>query len=258
MSSSWAPFGSEQTCLQSSFSHKILWNFRGDSHAGRWLRYFYLKKSMSHFKIKPSSILDAGCGKGQTSFFLRRRFPKADIEAVDINRENINSCEAVNRFCETRIRFFCADLQREPSGKAYDLILFNNVLCEVRDYQETLGRFAEKLLPKGWLIIQDMNAAVPEKSDSVMPYEGACRWGFSPAELKAVLNRHHIRVVRSEETFGFWGNWAHELFDQLRNHTLLLNLFFPVLVFMNYLDTCFPIKKGSGLLMVGQKSESGL
>src|SRR5258708_2424752 len=98
-------FGSERKVLFSNPFQKILWTIRGDFHIGRWIRYFQLKKVLKDFPITPARILDAGCGTGQTAFFLERRFPNALIEAVDISLKDIETAREIAKKTDRRVKF---------------------------------------------------------------------------------------------------------------------------------------------------------
>jgi SAM-dependent methyltransferase len=248
------PFGSEQQVLQTAWIRKVLWRLRGDFHLGRWARHFYIEKMIRKFSIEPRGILDAGCGKGQTSFFLERRFPNSAVCGVDNSAEDLAFCETVKKAVRSRVQFLKGDLTKEfPSG-FYDLVILTNVLSAIRDYQTAFINIMKGLPDGGWLILQDMNlASLKERCGPRPAYEGQAHSGFYLEELSASMRSQGLEILCAAQTLGFFGDFAHRLFDCLRRSGFLLNVFFPLLKFLTYADTLFKIRKGSGLLVVGRK-----
>ena len=248
------PFGSEQHVLQTGWLRKILWRARGDFHLGRWIRCFYIKKMIRKFSMEPRRILDAGCGKGQTAFFLERRFPGSVVCGVDNFAEEVAFCEAVKRAAGSRVEFLKTDLTKEFPANSYDLVVLTNVLSAIRDYQTALMNVLKGLPQGGWLILQDMNlASLKERCGGKPAYEGQEHTGFYLEELSELMRSQGLKILYAAQTLGFFGDLAHRLFDCVRKSGLLLNIFFPVLKFLAYADTLFKIEKGSGLLIVGRK-----
>ena len=77
------------------------------------------------------SILEAGCGEGNVSAFLRKKFPKAEIDAFDISTKVI--AQAKKDYSD--IHFFTADIAKLEISKTFDL----TVCCEVLEHMEKLG-----------------------------------------------------------------------------------------------------------------------
>lgn len=74
------------------------------------------------------SILEAGCGEGNVSAFLRKKFPKAEIDAFDISAKVIAQAQKDH----PDIHFFTADITKLEIMKNYDLTL----CCEVLEHME--------------------------------------------------------------------------------------------------------------------------
>lgn len=85
----------------------------------------------------PARILIAGCGTGDEAFSARRRFPAADIVAVDFSAASIALARESERRRRSRrpIRFVAADLTSgrlaQKVGRDFDLILCHGVLTYV-------------------------------------------------------------------------------------------------------------------------------
>lgn len=251
------PFGSEQQALQTTWIRKALWRVRGDFHLGRWIRYFYIKKMIRKFSMEPQRILDAGCGRGQTSFFLERRFPQSAVCGVDNSAEDLAFCETVKSAVQSRAQFLKGDLAKEFPAGSYDLVILTNVLSAIRDSKTAFMNIMKGLPDGGWLILQDMNlASLKERCAGRPAYEGQAHSGFYLEELSAAMRLQGLEILCAAQTLGFFGDMAHRFFDCLRGSGFLLNIFFPLLKILAYADTLFEIEKGSGLLIVGRKCRS--
>lgn len=74
------------------------------------------------------SILEAGCGEGNVSHFLKKKFPKAGVDAFDISEKVISQAKV--DFPD--IHFFTSDITKLKAEKKYDL----TVCCEVLEHME--------------------------------------------------------------------------------------------------------------------------
>ncbi len=247
------PFGSERKVLFKNSAQYFLWAVRGDSHLGRWARYFRLKNMLSRLHFKPARILDAGCGLGQTAFYLRRKFPQAEIDGMDISRQDIASCRQINQELGSGIEFLEEDLQKVQFQKQYDFICLTNALCSIPDYKEALARLSGKLSSGGFLLIQDMNLDYIRRhfGEKIVPTD-VVRTGFLVEDLKKCLEASGFKVLHTEKNMGPLGLAANRAFDVVRGNPLFLNLVFPVLIFLSYIDARVKVNDGPGLLILAQ------
>lgn len=72
-------------------------------------------------------LLSFGCSTGEECFSLRRYFPGAWIDGVDVNRKNIRVCEAKNQ--DPRIRFDVSTENLAVNRPLYDAVFAMSVLC---------------------------------------------------------------------------------------------------------------------------------
>lgn len=247
-------FGSQKKYIQKKSFCRILWAVRGDFHIGRWARYFYLRQILDRLKVSPQKILDAGCGTGGVTFFLEKRFPQAIIEGVDILKKDIEECSQIVCAIDSKITFKTCDLQSFHPLEKYDLIVINNVLYAVVDYEKALKNLLACLAPGGFLILQDMDSEyLKQKYGTRKMIHDAVRMGFDPEQLKIFLEDLGAKVIVSKATFGPLGDFAHRFFDTVRQNPFLLNITFQFLLLLVFGDTLLRVKKGSGFLLVFRK-----
>ncbi len=107
----------------------------------------------------PRRILVAGCGTGNEAFALRKRFPKAEIVAVDFSAPSIKLAREVQRrfFPGMKIKFRGADLAARDFAKTvrgeFDFISCHGVLSYVPKPGRVLRNLASVLSSEGVLYL---------------------------------------------------------------------------------------------------------
>jgi SAM-dependent methyltransferase len=102
-------------------------------------------------------ILVAGCGTGREAFALQRRFPKAQIVAVDFSPRSIEIARGLQRSARAmrNIRFRVADLTSPNLGKItgnkFDFISCHGVLSYVPNPENVLRTLKKLLVADGAL-----------------------------------------------------------------------------------------------------------
>lgn len=252
------PFGSERRVIESSRLRRLLWALRGDFHIGRWIRHFHLRRVLDTFPIKPTRVLDAGCGTGQSAFYLAKRFPSSSVEGIDVSATDIGVCEAIAKALGSTSTFQVRDLQHFGGAKEYDLVLMNNVLYAILDYRLALCNVLRSVSEGGWIVIQEMNISYLRQKfgQDLKNIRGAVRMGLTFDDLFPLLEKHEVKVCLAQVTMGSLAELAHTLFSRTRTAGLLRNLIFPFLLLLAYLDALVVPNKGSGILLVGRKTRS--
>jgi len=100
----------------------------------------------------PGLVVDLGCGPGQLTAELARRWPEAEVRGLDSSAEMI---EAAGRLdAGPRLGFSLGDLRDwRPEGPV-DVIVSNAVLQWVPGHEALLPGWARALSPGGWLAFQ--------------------------------------------------------------------------------------------------------
>jgi trans-aconitate 2-methyltransferase len=99
----------------------------------------------------PRLVLDLGCGPGELTATLARRWPSADVLGVDSSAEMIAEAQ---RLAAGRLRFTRADVRQWQPDRPPGVIISNAVLQWIPDHLAVLARWAAFLAPGGWLAIQ--------------------------------------------------------------------------------------------------------
>ncbi|NLW02888.1 MAG: class I SAM-dependent methyltransferase [Clostridiaceae bacterium] len=82
---------------------------------------------ISHFKPSGSipSVLDAGCGFGPISLFIKARYPHLDVTAVDINERAVEYTAKNADLNNLYVRVLKSDLYSELKGRTFGDIVSN-------------------------------------------------------------------------------------------------------------------------------------
>jgi SAM-dependent methyltransferase len=101
------------------------------------------------------SMLDLGCGEGQFTRRVARRYPGATVVGMDVDRAAV---EAASRDAAANVRFLVHDA-REPlppvldRGAAFDIAVMWMVLLYLPDKKGALANVAGALAPGGVLLL---------------------------------------------------------------------------------------------------------
>jgi 2-polyprenyl-3-methyl-5-hydroxy-6-metoxy-1,4-benzoquinol methylase len=131
--------------------------------AGRWdflaqlselARFSVLAGYICH--LKPgATVLDTGCGQGA----LLRRLPMSCYSryvGIDVSASAISVAQEQGN---ERSTFLAADCEEYSPAEQFDVIVFNEVLCCLRDPLRIVERYARSLNPGGILLVSLCTAA---------------------------------------------------------------------------------------------------
>jgi trans-aconitate 2-methyltransferase len=100
--------------------------------------------------IDAHSVIDLGCGPGNSTEVLAARYPQATVAGIDSSSDMI---EAARRRLP-KLSFAVEDLQTWKDSGPFDVILANAVLQWVDHHETLLPALAAKLAPRGALAVQ--------------------------------------------------------------------------------------------------------
>lgn len=118
-----------------------------EKHHWWWIGRQQLIKNLLQDK-NPISILDVGCGTGETLSFLKKTFPKSKLRGVDFLSEAVEYTK--NRGHKSRR----ADALKLPFKDAtFDVVMYLDVIEHIKDDNKVIKEARRVLKPGGTIII---------------------------------------------------------------------------------------------------------
>jgi trans-aconitate 2-methyltransferase len=163
----------------------------------------------------PDYVVDLGCGPGQLTASLARRWPEARIDGIDSSAEMIAAARDLpaDPAIQSRLRFDVGDVAEWKPDRPVDVIVSNAVLQWVPGHIEMLPRWVGDLADGGWLAFQ-LPGNFDQPSHAVLrELAASARWreklagarlnrqAGEPAEYLDVLARLGMRVDAWETTY---------------------------------------------------------
>jgi trans-aconitate 2-methyltransferase len=138
----------------------------------------------------PRYVADLGCGPGNLSAALARRWPDATVVGVDSSPEMIATAQASTVQASTvqaNLSFALGDVWDWRPARPLDVLVCNAVLQWVPGHDELLLRWADLLAPDGWLAFQLPGNFDQPSHEIVKEMAASPRWRALLADAK--LNR---------------------------------------------------------------------
>ena len=134
----------------------------------------------------PKSILDIGCGPGNSTQVLVQRWPGARVSGLDSSPAMIEKARADF----PKQEWICGDAALFATENRYDLVFSNAVIQWLPDHPALLKRFRELLNPGGTLAVQiplflDMPLASAIRRAAADP-----RWSAGTADIPQLFTIH--------------------------------------------------------------------
>ncbi len=106
---------------------------------------------ISRINIIPKTVLDVGCGPGNSTNKLYVRFPNSEILGIDSSENMLDKAEKTY----PHLKFFkCRVPEDMDKIENFDLIFSNACLQWVPDHRNLFPKLMDKLNPKGMLAVQ--------------------------------------------------------------------------------------------------------
>lgn len=226
-----ARFGEQRLALpEISGAERLLFHAMGVADPAHYLHSRYFVRALAQWNdLAPRAILDAGCGRGDYSFYLARRFPDAQVYGVDIDEARVDRNRRMARQLGLdNVTFQAADIVTIRYATKFDLIVSIDVLEHIPQQEAALRNLADQLTADGRVFYH-----VPTVRERPVPFSrvlaGFHEWAEkehiaeerSAAEFLEVMGRTGYVVRRSHRTFGYYtGELATSLFNMPYEKTL--------------------------------------
>jgi SAM-dependent methyltransferase len=217
-----------------------------------------------------ASILDAGSGFGQYSWYLSKMNKKWSVNGVDINEDQISEC--IRFFADAglsdRVTFNTADITRLAHEERYDIILSVDVMEHIEEDVIVFKNFYRSIKAGGFLLIStpsDNGGSDVHNGSEKSFIEEHVRDGYSIKDITAKLASAGFNNIEARYTYGIPGNISWRL--SVKYPIKMLNasysffillpfyyiVFFPISLILNIFDLILIHKTGTGLLVTARK-----
>lgn len=241
---------------------KMGYSFYGYPFIGSYLRSLYFRRLLK--SISFSVALDAGCGAGEYSFYLAKKFPLSHIDAIDKNIDLKYTDYLLKKTGVNNINFIKKDILEMNDFDRYDLIFSIDVLEHIGPNRIALEKLHNALKPEGRLLIH-----LPQKKWDRVGFfnpKQFCSFNkfineehpgqiYDANELAELLIKIGFQIKRLQQTFGVLGKLAWEinqLFLEKKLYFLEI-LSLPFLKILCRLDAIAKHKHGSGVIILAAK-----
>jgi trans-aconitate 2-methyltransferase len=107
----------------------------------------------------PGLVADLGCGPGELTVALARRWPGAEVTGTDSSPEMIEAAQQLQAgagpgSAAARVSFTLGDLRDWQPGRPAGVIVANAVLQWLPDQLAVIAGWPDRLAPGGWLALQ--------------------------------------------------------------------------------------------------------
>jgi len=236
------------------------------------LRAWHVHKELRQWQKKnkgPASILDAGSGFGQYTYWLAKKNAHWKILALDVKHEQIEEC---NQFFAkaglTNAEFAYGDLTQLNLPPRFHLALTVDVMEHIEEDVLVFQNINRALLPGAMLLIStpsDQGGSDAEHAEDASFIEEHVRNGYNIHEIQQKLVAAGFTKVEAKYSYGWPGKISWRL--SMKYPLLLLQLSkiffiilpvyyiitFPFALLFNYLDVNLSHPTGTGLIVKAYK-----
>jgi len=232
------------------------------------LRAWHIHKELRPLH-NPLSILDAGAGFGQYSFWMQKHFKNCCILSVDVKEEQVADCNSFfKRIGADNVRFEVADLTAFKKENTFDLVLCVDVMEHIEQDVLVLKNYCVSLKPGGMLLISTPSdkggSDVDDESGESFIGEHV-RNGYNVEEMKNKLREAGFSKSEIKYSYGIPGKISWKLSMKypillagVSKIFLLVLPFYYVVVYpfafiLNYMDVSTHHIEGTGLIVKAWK-----
>jgi SAM-dependent methyltransferase len=214
------------------------------------------------------TMLDAGSGFGQYSFYVASRNKQCNIDAVDVKDDQIEDCgKFFKKIGLNQVRFSVGDLTKPHAKDKYDLVLCVDVMEHILEDVDVFKHFNTSMKSGAMLLIStpsDQGGSNADEHGESFIGEHV-RDGYAVEDMRSKLNQAGFKKTEILYQYGAPGKIAWKL--SMKYPMSMLNmskaffiilpayylLTFPFSYLLNWIDTYTTHATGTGLIVKAWK-----
>lgn len=119
---------------------------------------------LDYITTSPARILDVGCGPGSASKALKKRWPKAQVVALDLALPMLRQAKRAAGLWLPRYTTVCADARALPFAPgSFDLVFSNLCMQWIEDVPGLVAQWRNVLAPGGFLALSSFGPLTLEE-----------------------------------------------------------------------------------------------
>lgn len=237
-----ARFGEQRRLREvAGLPERLLFRSLGVADPAHYLHFRWLKRMLDALPFEPTSILDAGCERADFTFYLARRYPRAQVLGVDIQEHFIRrDLSVLPHMGLPNVRFEVGDLVTFSRPASFDLVISIDVLEHIAEQRRAIGNLRDAMKPGayGWFHIPTVRERPVPFASHLADFQHWAEGEHLARDLSAdefvdEVAAAGLDVVGVDRTFGYWsGELATSLFalpyrNTTRNRVLQAMLALP-------------------------------
>jgi SAM-dependent methyltransferase len=241
-----------------------------------WHVHKALRQARNEFK-GGFKVLDGGAGFGQYSFWILKKFKKAEVTGIDISQSHVDKAQAFfdQSGFKGRAFFKQGDLTQFVQEDSFDMVVSVDVMEHILDDRKVFENFHKSLKTGGVLFVStpsDQGGSDVHDHDHDHENDGSesfidehVRDGYGVEEIREKLSTAGFSKVETRYTYGRPGKISWKLLMKIpitllnvsKVFFILLPFYwiivYPFCLILNYADTHMTHKTGTGLMVKAWK-----
>ncbi len=248
---------------------KIVFTLFGQDFIGAAIRYYHFVRCLRMLRIPITSVLDAGCGTGDYTFYIAERNPLLNVQAYDISKQTLKKNKEIQKiFGLKNIVFSYKTLLSLKEKDTYDFIFSIGVLIYFSKEQtkNILLHLTKSLKSGGYVYIDlpqkdflEINIIPPHYYPNLYAHHQNQKPGdlYTYEEMQSLLMGMGCEIIFTNKSFGYFGKCAWECDNVLREYNFgkLRLILLPILKCLCFFDASWKNKKGCSFVILARKVE---
>lgn len=259
----------ESILYRSSIStiQRIAFMFSGQDFIGAAIRHCHFVRCLRMLHTPLTSVLDAGCGTGDYTFYIAEKNPQWNITACDISKQILKKNKEIQNIIGLKnIVFSYKDLLFFKEKDKYDFIYSIGVLIyfSKEETKNILLHLTKSLKYGGYLYLDlpqkdflEITIIPPQYYPFLYTHHQNQKPGdlYTYEEMQSLLRDIGYELIFTNKSFGYFGKCAWECDNVLREHNLgkLRLMLLPILKCLCFFDAIWKNKKGCSFVLLARK-----